>query len=139
MVVESVKSLIAQFTYNSWISELCGSSEDIMLFGDRIDVDYPNKQQLTVKFGQLINMNRDKDEWFTTCYPTLKLVVPTSVANYVELNSVDERSNTALVSIESIAQANLYVQRLSLSGYSWRSNVQIVYYLQLPEIINLSD
>lgn len=55
-------------------------------------------------------------EWFTTCYPTVKVVMQSSVAPFITLQTIDMNSKTALIELHSITQANLYIQRLSLNG-----------------------
>ena len=81
-------------------------------------MDYPNSQEISLKFDDLINMSEDRlDEWFTTCYPSVDLLMKPAIADRVELISIDEDTSTALIEINQIAQADLSVQRLSLNGY----------------------
>ena len=67
-------------------------------------MDYPNSQEVKLRFDDLIDMYEDrKDEWFTSCYPTLDLVMKPAISERIDLISVDEDTSSALIEIDRIA------------------------------------
>ena len=99
---ESLISLESVFSYNAWISDLCGGIQknSEIVFVTRFEIDYLNPQKLTLNFGQLTDTKLDvSDPWFTTCYPTVKLMVPSGTASRISLMSVDKDSQSAVVEV----------------------------------------
>ena len=58
--------------------------------GDDFSLNYPELEEFTLRFDQLIETDLDKrNSWQYTCFPTIDLALPSSIASQFSIVEID--------------------------------------------------